>query len=108
MRATCKKGLNDIPTYSGRLGQTHNASRTYMQITCLEMEKIRLNKELECAQRRIDTIAARLAQIEQEKGGLLCSLQEQRSTVHSRSTVSSAQVKKKPSYDARNGFKLKY
>lgn len=107
MRPTSKKGLNDIPTYSARLGQSHNASRIYMQITCLEMEKIRLNKEQECTQRRIDTITSRLTQIEQEKKDLLCSLQEERAIVRARSTVSSAQIKKTPS-DVRGGFRIKY
>lgn len=107
MRPTCKKGLNDIPTYSARLGQSHSASKIYMQVTCLEMEKIRLNKEQECTQRRIDAIAGRLAQIEQEKKELLCSLQEQRATARVRSTVSSAQIKKTPT-ELRGGFKIKY
>lgn len=103
MRATCKKGLSDIPTFSGRMGQNNNPSRTYMQITCLEMEKIRLNKEQECAQRRINIITGRLAQIEQEKAALLCSLQEQRAD---RSIVSVRT--KKASGELRGGFKLKY
>ncbi|MBI1874678.1 MAG: hypothetical protein HYS05_12465 [Acidobacteria bacterium] len=48
----------------------------YMQITCLEMEKARKGKEKESALQRLQTLDARLCQIEAEKAALVRALAE--------------------------------
>jgi hypothetical protein len=65
------KGLNNIRTLSGRVNQVAVPYRSYMQITCLEMEKARRNMERKSASQRIALIDARLGQIEQAKQELL-------------------------------------
>ena len=65
------KGLNNIRTLSGRVDQVSLPYRGYMQITCLEMEKVRRNMERKSASQRIALIDARLDQIEQAKQDLL-------------------------------------
>jgi hypothetical protein len=65
------KGVNNIRTLSGRVDQLSLPYRTYMQITCLEMEKARRGMERKSASQRVATIDARLAQIEKDKQELL-------------------------------------
>ncbi len=65
------RGLNDIRTLSGRVDQLSMPYRSYMQITCLEMEKARRNSERKSASQRIAIIDARLEQIEKAKRDLL-------------------------------------
>ena len=61
------KGLTNIRTLSGRVDQVSLPYRSYMQITCLEMEKARRNMERQSASRRIALIDARLDEIDQAK-----------------------------------------
>lgn len=68
------KGLNQIRTLSGRVDQLSLPYRSYMQITCLEMEKARRNMERASARQRISLIDARLEQIEAAKQELLRAL----------------------------------
>jgi len=65
------KGVNNIRTLSGRVDQVSLPYRSYMQITCLEMEKARRNMERKSASERIALIDARLEQIEKTKQKLL-------------------------------------
>jgi hypothetical protein len=65
------KGLNNIRTLSGRVDQVSLPYRSYMQITCLEMEKARRDMERKSASQRIAVIDARLDQIEKAKQELL-------------------------------------
>jgi hypothetical protein len=65
------KGLTSIRTLSGRVDQVSLPYRSYMQITCLEMEKARRDMERKSASRRIALIDARLGEIETAKQDLL-------------------------------------
>jgi hypothetical protein len=65
------KGLNNIRTLSGRVDQLSLPYRSYMQITCLEMEKARRNMERKSASQRIAQLDARLDEIEKSKQELL-------------------------------------
>jgi hypothetical protein len=65
------KGVNSIRTLSGRVDQLSLPYRTYMQITCLEMEKARRGMERKSASQRIALIDARLDHIEKSKQELL-------------------------------------
>ena len=65
------KGLTNIRALSGRVDQVSLPYRSYMQITCLEMEKARRNMERKSASERIALIDARLEQIEKTKQELL-------------------------------------
>ena len=69
--AASTRGLNDIRTLSGRVDQISLPYRSYMQITCLEMEKVRRGMERKSASQRIALIDARLDQIEKSKRELL-------------------------------------
>ncbi|MGA2772304.1 MAG: hypothetical protein ABSG26_15930 [Bryobacteraceae bacterium] len=64
------KGLTNIRTLSGRVDQVSLPYRSYMQITCLEMEKARRDMERKSASRRIALIDARLDEIEKAKQDL--------------------------------------
>jgi hypothetical protein len=65
------KGLTSIRTLSGRVDQVSLPYRSYMQITCLEMERARRDMERKSASRRIALIDARLGEIDQAKRDLL-------------------------------------
>jgi hypothetical protein len=65
------RGLQDIPTLSGRVDQTSLPYKAYMKIACLEMEKARRGKERESASFRVKNIDARVQQIEDEKAAIL-------------------------------------
>lgn len=65
------KGLNNVRTLSGRVDQTSLPYRSYMQITCLEMEKARRAMERKSASQRIALIDARVEEIEKSKQELL-------------------------------------
>jgi len=68
------KGLNNIRTLSGRVDQISLPYRSYMQITCLEMERARRGMEHKSASQRIALIDARLEQIDKAKQELLQAL----------------------------------
>jgi len=65
------KGLNQIRTLSGRVDQLSLPYRSFMQITCLEMERARRNMERKSAGQRIALIDARLVEIDRAKQELL-------------------------------------
>ena len=70
------RGLQDIPTLSGRVDQTSLPYKAYMKVACLEMEKVRRGKERESASFRIKNIDARVEEIGDEKAALLQALAE--------------------------------
>ena len=70
------RGLRNLRTLSGRADQPSIPYRAYMQITCLEMEKLRRDSERRSASQRIAEIDVRLQEIEAEKAGILERLSE--------------------------------
>jgi len=69
--AITSRGLKNIRTLSRRVDQRAQSHRTYMQITCLEMEKARRGAERRAATTRVAEIDARIQEIEEEKQTLL-------------------------------------
>jgi hypothetical protein len=65
------RGLNQIRTLSGRTDRLSLPYRSYMQISCLEMERARRNTERKSASQRIALIDARIEEIEKTKQDLL-------------------------------------
>ena len=65
------RGLNQIRTLSGRADQLSLPYRSYMQISCLEMERARRNTERKSASQRIALIDARIEEIDKTKQDLL-------------------------------------
>jgi hypothetical protein len=65
------RGFNQIRTLSGRTDQLSLPYRSYMQISCLEMERARRNKERKAAGQRIALIDARIEEIDKAKQELL-------------------------------------
>jgi hypothetical protein len=72
--AVASRGLKNIRTLSRRVDARAQSHRTYMQITCLEMEKARRASERKSASLRIAEIDARIHEIEAEKQTLISSL----------------------------------
>jgi hypothetical protein len=99
------KGLNNIRTLSGRVDQVSLPYRSYMQITCLEMEKARRNMERKSASQRIALIDARLGQIEQAKQELLQAVDHSGRRMAAR--LPGIEVKPAPRRSA-GGFKIRY
>ena len=66
--------MRDIRTLSGKVDRIANSYMAYMQITCLEMEKVRKGREKAAAMQRVENLDARLRAIEVEKAALLRAL----------------------------------
>ena len=77
--ATPRRGMREIHTLSGRVDQVSVPYKAYMQITCLEMEKLRRQRESASAHPRIANLDARLGEIEAEKESLLRAVGERTS-----------------------------
>jgi hypothetical protein len=106
------KGINNIRTLSGRVDQLSLPYRSYMQITCLEMEKARRNMERKSASQRIALIDARLDQIEQAKQEMLRALAASGQAVTASGQALAArlpglELKPAPRRSA-GGFKIRY
>ncbi len=71
-----RRTMRDIKTLSGKVDRIANPYMAYMQITCLEMEKARKGRERASARQRLETLEARLQEIEVEKASLLRALSE--------------------------------
>jgi hypothetical protein len=99
------KGLNNIRTLSGRVDQVSLPYRSYMQITCLEMEKARRNMERKSASQRISLIDARLDQIEQSKQEMLQAVSSSGQGLPVR--LPGLELKPAPRRSA-GGFKIRY
>ncbi len=68
------RGLQNIKTYTGRVGALNEPYRAFMRMSCLEMEKARKGKERDSALQRVDLIEQRFREIEAEEAELLASL----------------------------------
>jgi hypothetical protein len=99
------KGINNIRTLSGRVDQLSLPYRSYMQITCLEMEKARRNMERKSARQRIALIDARLGQIEQAKQELMQAVDRPGQRAPER--LPGLEVKPAPRRSS-GGFKIRY
>ncbi len=93
------RGLKNLRTLSGRVAQVAVPYRSYMQITCLEMEKARRGAERKAASRHIADIDARLREIEKEKVRLLEALD--------RAAAAEAAAGTAPRH-AGSGFRIRY
>tara|TARA_B110000259_G_scaffold180225_1_gene220682 strand:+ start:1601 stop:1924 length:324 start_codon:yes stop_codon:yes gene_type:complete len=100
------KGLQAIRSMSGLITETSHPHRKFLKLAILAMEQARRGKEKTSAKNRVETIDARLAEIESESKDLLqlCSdieTNKRSDSPASQKTASSArQVKRK--------FRLKY
>ena len=100
------KGLTNLRTLSGRVDQLSLPYRSYMQITCLEMEKARRSMERKSASQRVALIDARVAEIEKAKQELLQAVAAaDRGTAPAR--LPGLELKPKPRRSA-GGFKIRY
>lgn len=100
-----RKGLRDLRTLAGRTDQLALPYRAYMQITCLEMERVRRNQERRSASQRIAIIDARLKEAEAEKAALLQSVGE--GNAGKVGGAPAAESKSAPS-EIKRGFKIRY
>jgi hypothetical protein len=99
------KGLNQLRTLSGRVDQLSLPYRSYMQITCLEMERARRNMERKSASQRVALIDTRIQEIEKAKLELLQAVDGSgRSTV---ARLSGLELKATPRCNT-GGFKIRY
>jgi len=100
-----KRGLTNIRTLSGRVDQLTLPYRAYMQITCLEMEKSRRDRERQAASKRVQDIDARLGDIDQEQQKLLRAVADPKKAASSR--LPGLEVKPaRPR--STGGFKIRY
>jgi hypothetical protein len=99
------KGLTNIRTLSGRVDQVSLPYRSYMQITCLEMERARRGMERKSASQRIALLDARLVQIEKAKQELLQAVAATGQSVQGR--LPGLELKAAARRSA-GGFKIRY
>ncbi|HZE21652.1 MAG TPA: hypothetical protein VE082_06335 [Desulfobaccales bacterium] len=71
-----RRGLQDIPTLTGKVKKATLPHEVFLRISHIEMEKARKNLESEKARQRMADIAARLEEIEAEKAALLQAVAE--------------------------------
>lgn len=71
-----RRGLQDIPTLTGKVKKATRPHEVFLRISHIEMEKARKTLESEKARQRMADIAARLEEIEAEKAALLQALAE--------------------------------
>ena len=103
-----QRGLREIRTNAGKQDQTFRPYRAYMQITCLEMEKSRRRGERRTSLQRINSLDARLQEIEVEKEALLRKLEKQNTGDDGKpARVSSRDLPHLPRGTAA-GFRLRY
>ena len=100
------KGLRDIRTLSGRVDMVALPYKAYLRISCLEMERLRREREKASALGRMTMLDGRIQEIEAEKDVLLQGLGE-------RSVSRPCGQRVTPPSSMRqcaiaNGFKLKY
>jgi len=99
-----RKGLRDIRTLAGKTDQLALPYKVYMQITCLEMEKVRRNQEKKSACQRIAALNARLLDVEAEKAELLKSVGERNAAGEGRESAET----KPASQGSKKGFSIRY
>lgn len=101
-----RRGVSNIRTRSGTVDQADIAFKTYLKMSCLEMERARRSKERESAMQRVKLIDARFQEIDAEKDDLLKS-QGERNGERSNGKPIDARPNPAPSKKAA-GFKLRY
>lgn len=101
-----RRGLQEIRTLSGRVDQASIPYRTYLKISCLEMEKARKGREKQAALGRLKNINARFQEIEAEKDRLLKVLGEQDSNKPT-DAPANTEPKRTPLKNM-GGFKVRY
>jgi len=96
--AAPRRTMRDIKTISGRVDRIANPYMAYMQITCLEMEKVRKGRERAAALQRLEILNARIRDIDNEKASVLRALS-------ARETAQAVEVPntRLPSLGARSG-----
>ena len=99
------RGVDSIRTMSGSVTETTHPHRKFLKLAILAMEQARRGSEKASAQRRIDGIDGRLAEIEAESKVLLQVCNDV-SNIDSH-TISASQ-KKDLSRQTKRGFTLKY
>jgi hypothetical protein len=72
-----RRGLQDIPTLTGKVKKATLPHEVYLRISHIEMEKARKTLESEKARQRMADIAARLEEIKAEKEALLQAVEGQ-------------------------------
>ena len=97
------RGLQDIPTISGKVDPICAPYKVHMRISHLEMEKVRRNKEKESAMIRVKNIDKRFQEIEAEKESLLGVLDQQ----NNGNSIVKPKTKPGPCNGSK-GFRLKY
>ena len=100
------KGLQAIRSMSGLITETSHPHRKFLKLAILEMERARRDKEKTSAKNRVETIDARLAEIEAESKDLLqlCSTIE----ANKRSDMPASQHKPSSARQVKSKFRLKY
>lgn len=98
------RGMQDIRTLAGRVDQTFKPYKAFLRISCLEMEKARMNKEKESILLRLNSIEARLEDMEAEKCALMVSIDKPREKNRASGVVENGEVVS----EVPAGFRLKY
>jgi len=99
------RGLNSIRTLSGRVDRISLPYRSYMAVTCLEMEKARRGMERQSASQRVALIDARIADIDKAEKELLRALAAPDKIKSER--LPGIELKPTPRRSA-GGFKIRY
>ncbi|MDO8438230.1 MAG: hypothetical protein Q7S69_08775 [Nitrosomonadaceae bacterium] len=100
------KGLQCIRTMSGLVTELSHPHRKFLKLAMLTMEQARRGKEKTSAQNRIETIDARLAEIQTESKDLLqvCNTIE----INKRSDAPASQKMASSARQVKGEFRLKY
>lgn len=99
------KGLDSVRTMSGLVTETTHPHRKFLKLAILAMEEARRGKEKASAQKRIDDIDSRLAEIRDESAGIL---QLCNNMVNVEADSMTAAQKQGASSQTKGGFTLKY
>jgi hypothetical protein len=105
IKKTKLKGMDSIRTMSGSVTETSHPHRKFLKLAILAMEQARRGKEKASAERRIDNIDNRLAEIEVESKILLQVCNDVSNVEIDNIT---ATQKKDSSSQIKRGFTLKY
>jgi hypothetical protein len=103
-----QRGLREIRTNAGKQDQTYQPYRAYMQITCLEMEKARRHSERKTSVQRMNSLDARLREIEAEKEILLRKLGQQNAAGNGCPVRVSSRTVQDSHRGSGAGFRLRY
>ncbi len=97
--------LQDIRTHSGKVDSLSLPYKSYMRLSCLEMEKARRGIERDSAMFRLKNIDDRLLEIEAEKAVLLLALKQ----IKIEKSINASEDEPKPALGRSiKGFKIKY